>query len=529
MNSAIEKGNLIARIRDGKDIDQILAYAKEQLYCNGPVDTVILEMLSYFKLFQNNYFTQHESEIVEIMGLFYKDPHPETLQSSIFDMYHQHIKEIFGEDYTPLQADIIRQIQAKQFFSFSAPTSTGKSYVFRNLIKSSEKDVVVIVPSRALINEYYDRLTELVDLKDTNVLTFVEHINTKHAVRNVFILTPERARELFKNKSWLNIDLFLFDEAQLSDEHSVRGLYFDSIVRRAQKAFSQAKFVFAHPFISNPEAQLKRNDVIDTGASNSYLLKTVGQVFYVHDAARQKFYHFGSDKKILGDKKIEARIDPVEQAIRSGGSVLIYVPKKHIYDKSIYRQFSKYINLCTKIQNPRATQMIEQLQSYIGANNKTQYFYNSDMLEMLQYGIVVHHGSMPLNARLILEHFTQEGFCRICFATSTLEQGINMPFDVVYLDKFEASKSLSVKNLIGRAGRSTRNNCFDIGSVVVRQNAMSSFRRVIFKNEIISEVSHLDMDDEKIESSALCVGRQFPPYQRIQRLLCRESRLTMSL
>lgn len=26
-----------------------------------------------------------------------------------------------------------------------------------------------------------------------------------------------------------------------------------------------------------------------------------------------------------------------------------------------------------------------------------------------------------------------------------------MPFDVVYLDKFEASKSLSVKNLIGRA------------------------------------------------------------------------------
>ena len=52
MNSIIEKGKLIARIRDGKDLDQILAYAKEQLYCNGPVDTVILEILSYLKLFQ---------------------------------------------------------------------------------------------------------------------------------------------------------------------------------------------------------------------------------------------------------------------------------------------------------------------------------------------------------------------------------------------------------------------------------------------------------------------------------------------
>ena len=42
------------------------------------------------------------------------------------------------------------------------------------------------------------------------------------------------------------------------------------------------------------------------------------------------------------------------------------------------------------------------------------------MLEKLSYGIVTHHGSMPLTARLILEHFTQRGFCRICFATSTL-------------------------------------------------------------------------------------------------------------
>lgn len=499
MNSVIEKGNLITRIREGEDKDQILAYAKEQLYCNGPVDTVTLEILSYLKLFQNNYFAQHESEIVEIMGLFYKDPHPETLQSVIFDMYRQHIKETLGEDYTPLQANIIRQIHEKQFFSFSAPTSTGKSYVFRNLIKYSTKDVVVIVPSRALINEYYDRITELVDLKVTNVLTFVDHINTKHAIRNVFILTPERARELFKNRSWLRIELFLFDEAQLSDDNSVRGLYFDSIVRRAQKAFPQAKFVFAHPFISNPEAQLKRNDVIDSGAFCNYQLKTVGQVFYVYDVANQKFYHFGSDKKILGNRKVESRIDPIEQAILSGGSVLIYVPKSHIYNKDIYQQFRKYISMCTKIQDPRAMQMIEQLRSYIGASNTTQYFYNSEMLDMLQYGIVVHHGSMPLNARLILEHFTQERFCRICFATSTLEQGINMPFDVVCLDKFEASKSLSIKNLIGRAGRSTQDKCFDIGSVVIRRSAMSNFRNVLYKDETISEVSHLDRDDEKYD------------------------------
>ena len=60
MNSVVEKGNLIARIQEGKDLDQILAYAKEQLYRNGPIDTVVLEILSYMKLFQNFTILQTE-------------------------------------------------------------------------------------------------------------------------------------------------------------------------------------------------------------------------------------------------------------------------------------------------------------------------------------------------------------------------------------------------------------------------------------------------------------------------------------
>ena len=50
-------------------------------------------------------------------------------------------------------------------FSFSAPTSTGKSFVFRNLIKTADYDVAVIVPSRALINEYFDRVHRLLKTK----------------------------------------------------------------------------------------------------------------------------------------------------------------------------------------------------------------------------------------------------------------------------------------------------------------------------------------------------------------------------
>ena len=502
MSTILDKGNLIKRIRQGEDLDNIIHYVKDELYRNGPHSAMILEIVSYFKLFQPEYFKKFEQDIIETMGLFFKHPNVEKLTGSVFEIYHQYVKNELGNDYTPMQADILKKIKNLQYFSFSAPTSTGKSFVFRNLISSCSNDVVVVVPSRALINEYFDRLNHIVNIKEVNVLTFVDQINTKHAHRNIFILTPERARELFKNRDWLKIDLILFDEAQLSDEHSVRGLYFDSIVRRALKYFPDAKFVFAHPFIENPEAQLQKNGInlIDTtSAYSNYELKNVGQIFYTHDTTAQKFYHFGSDPKVLGMNKLEASFDPIETALRKGGSVLIYVPKSHIYSKEIYSQFQKYISMCPPINNPIALKMINELKDYIGASTTDKFYYNSDMLEKLSCGIVIHHGSMPLTARLLLEHFTQQGFCKICFATSTLEQGINMPFDVVYLDRFEESKTLSVKNLIGRAGRSTSKPEFDYGSVILRPNAMSRFRKVYRKKNVLSSKSRLDITDDKMD------------------------------
>jgi hypothetical protein len=67
----------------------------------------------------------------------------------------------------------------------------------------------------------------------------------------------------------------LFDEAQISEE-KIRGMQFDTFVRRANTYFKEAKKVFAHPFISNPEAQLMKHDFInENSASNVYKQLTV--------------------------------------------------------------------------------------------------------------------------------------------------------------------------------------------------------------------------------------------------------------
>lgn len=367
-----------------------------------------------------------------------------------------------------------------------------------NLIQKSTKDVVIVVPSRALINEYFLKLKELIADKSVNILTFIDKINTKHSKRNVFIVTPERCRELFKFKDSYNVALLLFDEAQLSNEDSKRGLYFDSIVRQAQKSFPDASFVFAHPFVKNPESQIKKNHFEpETSDSVKFKQKNVGQMFLCSDND-WNYYHFGIDKSIMGNRRIKCSFDPIEKAINNDGAALFYVTKSKIYSNEFRNKFKKYIDLCKEIKDARVDNYIAQLKEYTGGDSIANKNYYSHLIALLKRGIVIHHGSLPLQTRSIIENFTQDGLCRICFATSTLEQGINMPFDVVFLDRLEKSKPLSVKNLIGRAGRSTLSKKFDYGYVVVSSpNKMSDFRNIMNQDEELDDVSSLEKSEQK--------------------------------
>lgn len=494
--------NCIRKIIDGKDIDEIVSFVRNALFEEGPRNDAVLEIAAYLKMFQPEKFAEYESEIIAFMGTFYKDVRADSMMGLVFGLYSEAIKEKEGLPLTPVQASMIAEHKDNKYFSFSAPTSTGKSFVFRKLIEDSVNDIAVVVPSRALINEYYERVRSVVsEDPSTLVLTFVDRINTLKTKRSIFILTPERARDLFKHREWLRLELVLFDEAQLSDDKSTRGLYFDSIVRRVSCQFSAAKIMFAHPFIENPVAQLRKNhlDTLSQSSARNYPYRNVGQVFYAYDQEAKQYFHFGTDRELLGRNKIRTQDDPVAKVVKDNGSVLVYTSKASIYSGKIFDEFKDYIALCPSVENEAALAQIEQLRAYIGATEDRSGAYFSQMIEYLHRGIVIHHGSIPLAARSHLEHFVQSGFCRMCFATSTLEQGINMPFDLVFLWRFEGSRPLAVKNLIGRAGRSTILPKFDFGNVVVKANSMSKLRGILSGSVTLSDVSRLDVPEPDLD------------------------------
>lgn len=229
--------DVIRRIKNGDNISQIMQYVAHDIYVNGPVNNTSMEILCYLSIYQPEEIECWKDRILKYMGVYYKSIKTDSFQEVVFGMYEKYIEETYKNRYTPVQANIISEIADYKCFSFSAPTSTGKSYVFRNIISGVDNDIVIVVPSRALINEYFNLLCDSITDKSVNILTFIDRVNIKRAKRNIFIVTPERCKELFKQKENFVIDIFLFDEAQLSNEESSRGIFFDSIVRRAKKHF----------------------------------------------------------------------------------------------------------------------------------------------------------------------------------------------------------------------------------------------------------------------------------------------------
>lgn len=479
-------------------IHDVLSRNLKTLYSDGPVENKILEELAYCKLYFPEVFSVYEHEILFAMGMFYKTTAPHTLMERALNIYREEIKEQYGYYYTPDQTLIRKNISEALYYSFSAPTSSGKSHVFRDLIKDATKDIAVIVPSRALISEYYLAIINIVP-KEVLVLTFVDNINKAKTQRRIFILTPERATEIFKYKTTFDIELFLFDEAQLTEE-KIRGLKFDALVRRTIREFPAAKKVFAHPFISNPDIHFSKHSITDNSRVNSFAEKTVGQLFYYTDSGH--YYLYSPHEKIKKAAPVLQDDSIISRTISENGSVLVYIAKTKIYDLRFLAEFKELIESVPVITDPKALSLIEELRLYLGAG-KTQRGKQSLLINLMKKGIVLHHGSVPLRGRLIIEEFIKQGHARICFATSTLLRGINMPFDVVYIDNFKQLSALDFKNLIGRAGRTTSECVFNVGFIICKKAYTAKIMDRINEECTLSATNNLDdpvdgfEDDEK--------------------------------
>lgn len=212
---------MLKHLRSPNGIPERLGYALHVFHRDGPIDAAILEELAHIKQGHPDAFAAYERKLMSLMGLFYKTTEPTNMLETVYALYADAIEEETGQRFTPVQASAYNQIRDKKYFSFSAPTSSGKSFLFRSLIQEAHGDIVIVVPSRALIAEYFLEVTRLVG-PNVLVLDFIENINTEKTDRRIFIITPERGVELFKRVGEFTVELFLLDEAQISEDTPTR-------------------------------------------------------------------------------------------------------------------------------------------------------------------------------------------------------------------------------------------------------------------------------------------------------------------
>lgn len=114
------------------------------------------------------------------------------------------------------------------------------------------------------------------------------------------------------------------------------------------------------------------------------------------------------------------------------------------------------IEIPSFFQEPVEPEKLEILQKCL--RSCEDYFgIQSREYKLLEKGIIVHHGKMPgLMARLLID-VINEKIVHLVLATSTLSEGVNLPFETVLIPSLRrGTGELNIRefgNLVGRSGR----------------------------------------------------------------------------
>ncbi|WP_420752242.1 DEAD/DEAH box helicase [Rhodococcus sp. O3] len=375
---------------------------------------------------------------------------------------------------TDAQYAITEKMRGEDYFSFSGPTSLGKSFIIKDalydIVRREELNdhcVVVLVPTKALIGQTAADLRSLLsEVPEVNVATYpsLPKLLCEKFRRTIFVLTPERLLRYLADPV-REIDYLVVDEAQkvIAKNDARSSLYYHAIVE-ATRRFA-TKLVFASPSIANPELFLELFGKATNGAL-AVKERTVAQHRYFVDLVAHRQYYFSG----LDTTPQELEAKPQQTGVvdlilsRSGERKAI------IYINGSLKSAEFALRLADRrslISDEKVDGLIKHVREYVHKD----YF----LARTLSRGVAFHHGKMPQEVRERVEQAFADPTSPIQFVvcTSTLLEGVNLPAKNIFVlsDKHgnSAFTKIDFENLAGRAGRLTYD--FSGNVVCVREEA----------------------------------------------------------
>lgn len=183
-----------------------------------------------------------------------------------YDKDHHQIPGMDDEFFFRDQRTVFEQLKGK-FFSYSGPTSMGKSFVVQTYIKKQIENpevkpinYAILVPTKALINEVRSNIIGSLQtkLKELNyrVVTAAGDIVLKQDHHFIFVMTPERLHHMLIEQDPINIDFLFIDEAHKISDRGGRSSYYFKVLTQLGKQRELPTIIFASPNVPNPEVYL---------------------------------------------------------------------------------------------------------------------------------------------------------------------------------------------------------------------------------------------------------------------------------
>ncbi|MBU7005208.1 DEAD/DEAH box helicase [Phosphitispora fastidiosa] len=344
-----------------------------------------------------------------------------------------------GISLHPEQMQIILHITNHLATIISAPTSFGKTFcIFEYIVRYRPQNVVLIVPTLALVDEYFKKIIKKYRHKFFNykVHTGINEDKTYNFNSyNIFILTHDRIVHETAYQKIEKIDFLVIDEVYKleTDKMNARVLVLNMAYYYLSK--KAERYVLLAPFIK---------EVHDTEKLEK------APVFY-----NSTYSPVVNDVKVCpiineGDRFTECRrllnqLNPLDKT-------LIYFP-------TVSRMY-KYITDVISLEEP-LTSLNSNIQFFIEWA-KEEIHEEWCLITALERGCLIHNGQIPVGTRMFqLDYYQQNENYNVMLCTSTLLEGVNTTAKNIIITKpsrqsnnpGNSFSAFDFFNLVGRTGR----------------------------------------------------------------------------
>lgn len=195
------------------------------------------------------------------------------------------------KQYFDTQLKALNGIESNQFYSFSAPTSMGKTFVITNFIRNqikngSKENFVIIVPTRALLSEIANKMinefSDILGVGKHKVITAIASLQNDENF--IAVLTPERLYYALLKQPTVKYKYIFIDEAHKISDKDKRSIIYYKLLDML-KAHEDVNIYFSSPVIPNPDIYLELTNYYSLSDNQAN-----GQSFEFSPVVQNKIY-----------------------------------------------------------------------------------------------------------------------------------------------------------------------------------------------------------------------------------------------